>query len=46
MSIRFDGERPPLRNVPPVPGEHTEEILGELGYDEEAICHYSTELKP
>ena len=34
MSVRFDGERPPLRRVPPSIGEHTEEILAEIGFAE------------
>ena len=29
--VRWDGERPPVRRPPPGPGEHTGEILKELG---------------
>ncbi len=44
MSVRFDGERPPLRRVPPAPGEHTEEILEEIGYAAEEIRNYAAAL--
>jgi crotonobetainyl-CoA:carnitine CoA-transferase CaiB-like acyl-CoA transferase len=30
--VRYDGEAPPLRRAPPRQGEHTREILAELGY--------------
>ncbi|MFM8548744.1 MAG: CaiB/BaiF CoA transferase family protein [Betaproteobacteria bacterium] len=35
--IRYDGQPPPLRSVPPGIGEHMREILGELGYDPPSI---------
>ncbi len=34
MSVKIDGERPQTRRVPPTVGEHTEEILAELGWRE------------
>lgn len=37
LPIRWDGERPPLSRVPPLLGEHTAEVLAELGYDQAAI---------
>lgn len=33
----IDGERPPLRRVPPGLGEHNRELLAELGYSTEEI---------
>ena len=44
MSIRFDGERPQARRVPPSVGEHTSEILSELGFDEASIQRYDDSL--
>ncbi|MFQ5897760.1 MAG: CaiB/BaiF CoA transferase family protein [Candidatus Methylomirabilia bacterium] len=32
LPIRWDGERPGIRQVPPLLGEHTVEVLGELAY--------------
>jgi crotonobetainyl-CoA:carnitine CoA-transferase CaiB-like acyl-CoA transferase len=35
--VRWDGERPAAARVAPLLGEHTAEVLGELGYDPAAI---------
>lgn len=35
--IRYDGEVPPVRRTPPMPGEHTGEVLAELGYPSDQI---------
>jgi crotonobetainyl-CoA:carnitine CoA-transferase CaiB-like acyl-CoA transferase len=37
LPIRWDGERPGVTRVPPLLGEHTAEVLGELGYDDATI---------
>ncbi len=37
LPIRWDGERPGPARVPPLLGEHSAEVLAELGYDERTI---------
>ena len=42
LPIKWDGARPPVTRVPPVLGEHTAEVLAELGYDAAAIEELAT----
>lgn len=37
LPIKWDGERPAASRVPPLLGEHSAEVLAELGYDHAAI---------
>ena len=37
LPLTLDGQRLPLRNAPPAIGMHTDELLLELGYDEQMI---------
>ena len=37
LPIKWDGERPGVSRVPPLLGEHTAEVLAELGYADGAI---------
>lgn len=38
LPLRFDGRRPGVRRPSAEPGSHTEAVLRELGYDDEAIA--------
>ncbi len=42
LPIRWDGERPGISRVPPLLGEHTAEVLGELGYDPASITELAS----
>jgi crotonobetainyl-CoA:carnitine CoA-transferase CaiB-like acyl-CoA transferase len=43
LPLSFDGERSLHRSPPPRLGEHTAEILGEAGYDDEAMAALARE---
>lgn len=40
--VRFAGERPEVRRAPPTIGEHTREVLAELGYDADRVDSLAT----
>jgi len=40
LPLTLDGARLPLRTQPPVAGEHSREILQELGYSDAEIAHF------
>ena len=44
--LRFDGERPKPTSAPPKVGQHTRQVLAELGYDEAAIQRHLALLTP
>lgn len=42
IPLRIDGDRPRSSRHPPAPGEHTREILAEIGYSEDEITEMLT----
>ncbi|MGW9063431.1 CaiB/BaiF CoA transferase family protein [Achromobacter animicus] len=44
--LRFDGERPKPTSPPPKVGQHTRQVLAELGYDEAAIQRHLDAVAP
>lgn len=38
LPMLFDGERPPLRRCPPTKGQHTGEVLAELGFPAQEVA--------
>lgn len=38
LGARFDGEQPPVTRSPPRPGQHTDEVLTELGIDQATMA--------
>ena len=42
LPVRWDGERPGVSRVPPLLGEHTAEVLAELGYEQPAITELAS----
>ena len=43
LPLSFDGERPPLESPPPLLGEHSAEVLRELGYEDAQIAALATD---
>ncbi len=43
LPLSFDGERPPLESPPPLLGEHSTEVLRELGYEDAQIAALATD---
>ena len=43
IPVSFDGERPPLETPPPLLGEHSADVLRELGYEDAEITTLATD---